>query len=333
MKAWLNFRQIKEAVTMRAVLQHYEWKCLRQRGDRVEGRCPIHRGQGENAFHADLRNHGFHCFSCHAAGSVLDLVAKVERCSIRQAALHLQEWFDIERTAFCPAGATPTPDRQLSKEKVKEPVPLRFSLRPIDHGHWYLKQRGIHVDTAAHFGAGYYAGPGLMRGRVVIPIHNERSQLVAYAGRSIDGADPKYKLPAGFAKSKVLFNLHRALTQGQDTVIVVEGFFDCLKVHQAGQACVVALMGCSLSAEPEKHLIARFRKIVLMLDGDLAGQQATHMIANRLIDRSTIRVVSLITGQQPDRMSSEEIRRALSTAMRRDQAAPNTAMQEADNRV
>src|SRR5271157_2371844 len=221
MHGWVNFRQIKSAVPIGAVLQHYAWKCLKRRGDRVEGRCPIHCGQGENAFHADLRNNGFHCFSCHAAGGVLDLVAKVERCSLRQAALRLQEWFDIERTAFRPA--TRAPDKQLSKEKVKEPVPLRFSLRPIDSGHWYLKQRGIHVDTAAHFGVGYYAGPGLMRGRVVIPIHNECRQLVAYAGRSIDGADPKYKLPAGFAKSKVLFNLHRALTQGQDTVIVGRG--------------------------------------------------------------------------------------------------------------
>jgi|SRR5271157_1440263 len=315
MNGWVNFRQIKSAVPIGAVLERYGWKCLKRRGDRVEGRCPIHCGQGENAFHADLRHNGFHCFSCHATGSVLDLVAKVERCSLRQAALRLQEWFAVERTAFRPA--TRAPDKQLSKEKVKEPVPLRFSLRPIDSGHWYLKQRGIQVDTAAHFGVGYYAGPGLMRDRVVIPIHNERGQLVAYAGRSIDDGDPKYKLPAGFAKSKVLFNLHRALTQGQDTVIVVEGFFDCLKVHQAGHASVVALMGCSLSAEPERRLIESFRKIVLLLDGDLAGQQATRTITDRLIDRSTIKVVSLIAGQQPDQMSSEDIRRVLSAAVRR----------------
>jgi 5S rRNA maturation endonuclease (ribonuclease M5) len=234
--------------------------------------------------------------------------------SLRQAALRLQEWFEVERTA---ARGTRALDKQLIKEKVKEPVPLRFSLRPIDPGHWYLKQRGLHVDTAAHFGAGYYAGPGLMCGRVVIPIHNERSQLVAYAGRSVDDAVPKYKLPAGFAKSQVLFNLHRALTQGHDTVIVVEGFFDCMKVHQAGQACVVALMGCALSAESETHLIERFRKIVLMLDGDLAGQQATCTIADRLTHCSTISVVSLIAGQQPDRMSSEDIQRVLSAAVRR----------------
>ncbi|MGA7410202.1 MAG: hypothetical protein WBW33_06935 [Bryobacteraceae bacterium] len=79
-----------------------------------------------------------------------------------------------------------------------------------------------------------------MSGRLVIPIHNERGELVAYAGRSIDGSEPRYKLPAGFRKSQVLFSLHRVT--GPD-VIVVEGFFDCMKVWQAGHQAVVSLMG------------------------------------------------------------------------------------------
>jgi len=326
MKGWLNFRQIKEAVPLSAVLKHYGWKCLRRRGDRVEGRCPIHRGHGENAFHADLRHNGFHCFSCHAQGSVLDLVAKMEGCSVRQAALRLQEWFDVERPVLWSAWGAGQPNEKRIRKNERTPVPLRFSLWPIDGGHWYLRERGIQAETAAHFGAGYYGGPGLLSRRVVIPIHNERGELVAYAGRSIGEAGPKYRLPAGFGKSKVLFNLHRALAQGQDIVIVVEGFFDCMKVHQAGQACVVALMGCCLSAEQEKYLRERFGQIVLMLDGDLAGQQATHTIADRLTHCSTISVVSLLAGQQPDRMSSEDIQRALSAAVRRVPTDRNTAV-------
>jgi DNA primase len=70
-----------------------------------------------------------------------------------------------------------------------------------------------------------------------------------HAGRSIDDAHPKYRMPAGFHKSGVLFNLHRARACGQRRAVVVEGFFDCLKAHQAGQPGVVALMGCSLSVE------------------------------------------------------------------------------------
>jgi DNA primase len=92
-----------------------------------------------------------------------------------------------------------------------------------------------------------------MAGRVVVPIHDENGFLVAYAGRSVDETDPKYRFPPRFRKSLVLFNLHRAATHGE-SVVIVEGFFDCIKVHQAGLRCVVALMGCSLSIGQEELL-------------------------------------------------------------------------------
>ena len=72
-----------------------------------------------------------------------------------------------------------------------------------------------------------------MAGRVVIPIHDENGFLVAYAGRSVDQTDPKYRFPPRFRKSLVLSNLHRAAAEGK-SVIVVEGFFDCLNVYEAG---------------------------------------------------------------------------------------------------
>jgi len=110
-----------------------------------------------------------------------------------------------------------------------------------------------------------------VNGRIVIPIHNEKGELIAYAGRSIDGAEPKYKLPPGFKKSEVLFNLHRVLQKGKgtDLVIVVEGFFDVMMVCQASFANVVALMGASMSEAQEK-LLSQFKHVVLFLDGDQA---------------------------------------------------------------
>ena len=75
-----------------------------------------------------------------------------------------------------------------------------------------------------------------MNGRIVIPIHNERGELLAYAGRSIDNSEPRYKLPAGFHKSLELFNLHSLLEEtSTDAVVVVEGFLDCMKVAQAAE--------------------------------------------------------------------------------------------------
>ena len=120
--------------------------------------------------------------------------------------------------------------------------PSSFALSHIDCSHPYLAGRGIDPETARHFGIGYNRGQGSMADRIVIPIHDENGFLVAYAGRSVDETDPKYRFPPRFRKSLVLFNLRRAAAHGE-SVVVVEGFLDCIKVHQAGLPCVVALMG------------------------------------------------------------------------------------------
>ena len=93
---------------------------------------------------------------------------------------------------------------------------------------------------------------------------------------------------------------------------MVEGFFDCLNVHQAGLPCVVALMGCSLSKYQETLLLQSFRNVVLMLDADSAGVHASAIIADRLGKNCSVEIVGLATGQQPDRLSTPEIHRALS---------------------
>jgi DNA primase len=188
-------------------------------------------------------------------------------------------------------------------------VPLKFALKGVDPAHPYLAHRGITGETAALFGVGFFPGKGSMAGRVVVPVHNEKGELVAYAGRSIDDAEPRYKLPEGFKKSLVFFNLHRA--KGQGRVVVVEGFFGTMKVHQAGFPCVVGLMGWSLSEEQEKLLAEHFHEAVLMLDGDEAGRAAAPEITARLARKMFVRAVDLSAGAQPDRFSSEEIKAIL----------------------
>jgi DNA primase len=120
---------------------------------------------------------------------------------------------------------------------ASENPPLRFALRYIDATHPYLTSRGVSREMIRRFGIGLYTGKGLLRGRIVIPIHNPSGELVAYAGRAIDG-QPKYRFPAGFRKSLVLFNLHRAIATKARIVFVVEGFFDAIAVHQAGYPAV-----------------------------------------------------------------------------------------------
>jgi len=300
---WVDFKAIKSAVTLRMVLDRYQINWLRKSGEELRGRCPIHQGEGQQSFHVSPAKNAFHCFSCKARGNVLDFVAAMEKCSVRDAAMKLQEWFAIDSTT-APGEGTAAKEEKRGEGTEPANKPLGFALKGIDLTHPYLAERGITKETAETFGVGLFSGRGSMNGRVVIPIHNELGELVAYAGRSIDGSEPRYKLPAGFHKSRVLFNLHR--TTGPE-VIVVEGFFDCMKVWQSGHSSVVALMGSSLSDQQERLLLGRFKKITLLLDGDDAGRSAADEIGARLIRRVHVRIVEPPDGKQPDQLDREEL--------------------------
>jgi DNA primase len=300
---WVDFKAVKQSVTMEQILGRYGVK-LKKSGKELRGRCPIHQGDGTDSFHANTEKNAFHCFSCQAKGNVLDLVAAIEKCSVRDAALKLKDWFPVTAS-----GSTPAPDGV--GERGEPNKPLGFQLKGIDFAHPYLAQRGIDPETAEYFGVGLFTGKGSMSGRIVIPIENEKGELVAYAGRSVDGSEPKYKLPAGFKKGQVLYNLARVLEENSTgSVVLVEGFFDCMKVVLAEHACV-ALMGCSLSGDQEEHLVAHFRHVVIMLDGDEAGRKAAGEIAGRLAHRVWVRVVDLPDGKQPDQLSTAELQAAL----------------------
>ena len=308
----VNFAAVKQGVEMEAVLRHYQVDDLQGgRGGRYRGRCPIHRGEGRDAFHVDVKRKIFHCFSCGAGGDVLDLVALLNQCTLREAALQLKDWFPGAAT-----GGEPPGRQRVRKGNISVNLALKFRLGGVDGAHAYWRARAIKPSTASEWGVGYYRGAGMLSGRVVIPIHDEQGQWVAYAGRSVDGREPRYRFPAGFGKSQVLFNFHRAAATGGETVIVVEGFFDCLRIRQAGWASVVALLGTELYEHPAELLQARFGRVLLMLDGDEAGRLGRDRVAARLRNRCEVGVIQLPEGEQPDQLPERELRQLIESAMR-----------------
>jgi len=312
MSKWLDFQLIKRETTLESVLRHYRVTLRRSGKDQYRGRCPIHGGDGLEAFHANLVRNIFHCFACGASGTVLDFVAAMERCSLYEAGEKLNSITgSLSQRKHIPN------DKELVTERRKVSSPLAFTLRGIDCAHPYLAGRGIGKETALTFGVGFYAGPGLMHNRLVIPIHNAAGELIAYSGRSIDQSQPRYRVPPGFAKSEVLFNMHRASATEESSVVIVEGFFDCMKVHQAGIQSVVALMGAVIYGPQSRTLLDRFRRVILMLDGDATGQKATGLIDIKLRLHCPVHVVNLPSGTQPDQLSMGDIRQALGPAMQR----------------
>jgi DNA primase len=333
---WVSFDEIKRLVPLKAVLDHYGVPLRKVGPNTLRGKCPLptHTSQGKDeSFTATLDKGIGGAWACQSqscikargrvGGNVLDFVAAKENCSVRDAAIKLQSIFLVP-AAGPPDTSTrrePAPQRISSAPEAEEKLvsgkndgggesepnkPLTFTLQKIDYAHPYLAERGITEETARNFGVGFFPGKGSMSGRVVIPIHNGKGELVAYAGRSIDGTEPRYKFPVGFHKSLELFNLDRV--RDQTSVVVVEGFFDCMKVSQAGYPCV-ALMGCSMSRAQGKLLAEHFGQVVLMLDGDEAGRGAAEESSDRL-QRVVFQVKTVVLddGVQPDQLSPEEIR-------------------------
>src|ERR1043166_525504 len=292
-----DFLSIKRGVKLEFVLRHYHVKLRRSGKDQYRGCCPIHHGDGRDAFPVNLARNVFHCFACGAKGTVLDFVAAMEGCSLFDAAYRLQSMTGSSTSLAS------TPNRkELVTERRKVSSPLNFKLTGIDCEHPYLASRGITEKTAVEFGIGFYAGPGLMHGRLVIPIHNAEGELVAYCGRSVDQTEPRYRMPPAFSKSEILFNMHRAGSGRDNFVVVVEGFFDCMKVHQAGFRSVVGLMGSALYEPQRRVLLERFRHVILLLDGDATGRKASAAIAQNLRPHCQVRVVLLPDGVQPDQL-------------------------------
>jgi DNA primase len=341
MNKWVDFKQVKEVVSMEMVLNHYGIKLRRINEDSLRGHCPLpcHTSdKSKESFGANLSKNIWACqsISCvearggHKGGNVLDFAALMEgSCSIREAALKLQEWFGADTTPGKEKETAPASEEKEKLAAIKndpQPVPvgegnrdtavnlpLKFKLKDISASHRYLTARGISKETANIFGVGFFQGKGSMAGRVVIPINNEKGELIAYAGRAIDEAEPKYRLPVGFRKSLVLYNLDRALKSGQEgcQTIVVEGFFDTMKVHQAGFRGVVGLMGCILSEAQENLLVENFDRIILLLDGDDAGRAATEDCLRRLARQMFVKAIMLPDGKQPDMLSPEELKGVL----------------------
>ena len=190
--------------------------------------------------------------------------------------------------------------------------PLKFRLDKLEREHPYLVERGLTPETIADFGVGYCV-KGMMVERIAIPIHNSEGNVVAYAGRfpgEPPEGTPKYKLPPGFRKSLELFNFDRAIKE-PGPLVIVEGFFGCMKLHQFGCRKVVALMGSTMSVEQEELIrrhTDRKSQVIVMLDEDEAGQAGREDIAVRLAKFVFVKVHTFEqAGRQPDNMTAEEV--------------------------
>jgi len=321
---FVGFDQLKQSISMQQVLDRYGLlEKLRRSGESLTGPCPLHQGHNPTQFRVSLLKNCWICFGdCHGGGSILDFVARMEGITVREAGMQLQDWFNMRAGNGAQGGNSKVIPHPAMQTRPSAPVrltnaPLRFALGPLDGAHPYLKERGLTAETITSFGIGCCAH-GLLRGWIAIPIHDAKGKLVAYAGRwpgvPPEGT-PKYRLPRGFRKSLELFNQHRAAKAGSsELLVVVEGFFGAMRVWQAGHRRVVSLMGSMLSAAQEERIVEMVGpegRVLLLFDEDGAGRKGRAESRERLSKRTSVGVIRLEDGQQPDAIEPQELLRLI----------------------
>ena len=205
----------------------------------------------------------------------------------------------------------------------------------------YLESRGITRAVADRFGIGYAPAGNVLRAygsdlgfseermlevgllsrrdedgaafsrfrdRLMIPIFDLAGHPVGFGGRLLadrEGAAKYLNSPETpvFAKRRLLFNLHQAkhAIRRADRVLLVEGYFDVVRVASAGVEEVVAPLGTALTPEQAELLTRYTRNVFLLYDSDDAGLKATFRSGLELLARGVAgRVVSLPDGEDPD---------------------------------
>ncbi len=280
----------------------------------------------------------YNCFACDAGGNALDFVAHMEgldpsnTSELRKAAFAAAEMFGItqalERTsngrgkaksktarsakpvkAKAKKAEKSKPSESSAKDKPAGPSnkPLTFELK-LDHKHGFIAARGFKKKLVKAFGIGF-ANKGMMKDRICFSINNAEGQLIAYSGRWANDFPPKdvprYLLPKGFEKSKVLYNLNRVLEKGSDCLVIVEGFWSVLRLHSAGIPCVSTFGDSVTEAQAELLVKHGIKSVILIFDGDEGGRVGTASSLPILAKHLFVKTVALEDGVKPDTMSED----------------------------
>ena len=312
---------------------------LKRTGSDYRGPCPFHGGTHRN-FAVIPKKNRYYCFVCHASGDVFSWLMKrfgmdyptAVREAARRAGIVIPE---------TPGRSGPDPREPLFEAvAVAQDWFTRQLLESPDaaDARAYLEGREIPLDTAGEHGLGYApAGRAFLtamkelgledkvlleagltaqrddgkvvprfRARLLFPIHDLRGRAVGFGGRLLVSGEPKYlNSPESpiFHKGKQLYNLDEAKTaiRKEESVILVEGYFDVFRLVLAGIDHVVAPLGTALTGD-QAGLLRRFaRAATLLYDSDQAGLRATFRAGDELLRHGVrVRVATMPEGEDPD---------------------------------
>jgi DNA primase len=351
---------------------------LQKAGRNFRALCPFH-SERTPSFYVFPDRQTWHCFgACATGGDIISFVMKREGLEFRAALELLAQRAGVALRAPSAEQEDPRREILRRANEAAAHFFHHHLLNSPDAvtALEYVRGRGLDQETIASFqigcapdswdelkrhlsGLGFEEGDllaaGLLvegergpydrfRGRLVFPIRDERGRVAGFGARALDDSVPKYlNTPQSpiFDKGGILYALDRAREhiRSSGQAVIVEGYMDAIAAHQHELGNVVASMGTAIT-ERQVGLLKRYtRNLILALDADLAGSEATLrgiQVAADAADRTVIpvptwrglihqqevlaaeiRVLTLPPGTDPDeviRRDPEEWRRLVERA-------------------
>lgn len=335
---------------------------LKKHGKEYKGCCPFH-GEKTPSFTVVPDKNFFHCFGCGEHGNALGFLMKHDNLGFVEAVEELAERVGVDVPREQTPTNRPPPSDALFATLEKAAGYYRNELMSSPRGKEYFKARGVAGDTAVTFGLGYSPDAwdsilkllggseadrqrllqvGLVierdnksgyydrfRDRVMFPIRDARGRTIGFGGRVLDKGEPKYMNSPEtelFHKGRELYGLHEArqATRTLSRLLIVEGYMDVVRLHQAGITYAVATLGTATTPEHLSRVFRICNEVTFCFDGDRAGRAAAwKALENSLSlvrEGRQLRFLFLPEGHDPDSLVGAEGREAFEARIK--QALP-----------
>lgn len=313
---------------------------LKRSGRNYIGLCPFHNDKSPS-FSVSQDKQIYKCFSCGEAGNVITFVMKQKNMNFVEALKYLADRVNIPLDIGRGESSQIVKKKELLYKVNNEAGRYFFSnLLNDNNSKEYFLRRGISEQTIRRFGLGYakdgftnllyyLRGKGYsqetlyeaglvlknekrntyydrFRNRVMFPVFDIKGRVIGFGGRVLDDSKPKYlNSPETivFHKGTNLYGLNYAIKNKivDRYFIIVEGYMDCISLHQYGITNAVASLGTALTVNQARMLKRYADKVIISYDADFAGQTATLRGLDILRDAGfEVRVLNIPEGKDPD---------------------------------
>ena len=289
-----------------------QYVTLKRSGRNFLGLCPFHK-EKTPSFSVSPDKQIFHCFGCGVGGNVVHFVSKIENLNFKESLEMLADKAGMalptsnvevdskkqqlkekvykineevanfyHETLYMPI-AKPAQE-YVKKRKLDNRTLKNFKIGYAPNGnnlYKFLKEKGFEEEEilastlVKKYNNGYV---DTFRNRLMFPIMDIKNRVIAFGGRVLDSSLPKYINSPDtvvYNKGRNLYGLNVAKNAKTDNVIMVEGYMDCISLHQRGIPNAVASLGTALTEAQGRLLRKYFEKVVISYDSDGAGQAAT----------------------------------------------------------